>query len=110
MAGLPFDFAHGPEPVEGLGVGHAKGINAAARGFQNTVPPVRKWLGRYQQQGPRNSSSAPVLPSSGGQNATCGGTAGRCYAPATAPRSPWELCLLRPCSWITFSTNQKDTM
>ena len=29
-----------------------QGIKAAARMFQTTVPTVRKWLRRYQQQGP----------------------------------------------------------
>lgn len=28
------------------------GIKAAARAFQTTLPTVRKWLGRYQQDGP----------------------------------------------------------
>jgi transposase-like protein len=35
-------------------VTHARqhGIKATARAFRTTVPTVRKWLRRYQQQGP----------------------------------------------------------
>ena len=30
-----------------------RGLKPTARLFQTTVPTVRKWLRRYQQQGPR---------------------------------------------------------
>src|SRR5712664_3564203 len=47
-------------------VAHAplQGIKPTARLFQTTVPTVRKWLRRYQQQGPRGLielSRAPHL-------------------------------------------------
>src|SRR3989337_293536 len=48
-------------------VAHARqhGIKATARLFQTTVPTVRKWLRRYQQQGPSGlveQSRAPHHP------------------------------------------------
>ena len=45
--------------------GRQQGIKAAARAFQTTIPTVRKWLRRYQQQGPSgliDRSRAPLHP------------------------------------------------
>ncbi len=36
-----------------VGYARQKGIKAAARTFQTTVPTVRKWLRRYREQGPK---------------------------------------------------------
>ena len=101
MAGLPFDFAHGPEPVEGLG-----GEQASRAGGSDHRAPGAEVVAAVSAAGSLGTHRAlPCSASSGRQDTARGETAGRSFAPAAAPRSLWELCLLRPCSWITFSTN-----
>jgi hypothetical protein len=67
-----------------------RGIKPTARLFQTTVPTVRKWLRRYQLQGPRFAPALLRASSSAQQNSPRRRTTSRGPPPATAHlrRSP----------------------